>query len=1666
MIKISFMKLVFAKLISESFNKNTRHTKLFFLLLMFFYLKGTRAQSPVLWQTKYNTTSSYMMVQKSSSVGDTWLNSFALSNSMLPANQDGIVSFTPDAWNLSNPYDIKVSLVSVTYGTNLVTITKEHEAEVMGSNVKVIENEVINYVPSTGSMTIVTPGTTRVTSGYNPFAPIGFSIERQGSSVLYKVSGVTGYTSTVNPNKALYIFVQLYYHNGRISNISTNFAGLASSPFGSPSSCSLPTISSETNLNWTQTKAFDKDGLVKSISKQYFDEQGKVVQTQSSQRKDGLVFVSQPLYDVYGRQIGATLPAPKDNYTIQYKPDFITTNGTTPYSYTDFDNTITTSNSLGEVYNPKPVDNSIPGSLGWYYSANNYLEPYTPSTTHPYTRTKVFNEPVSDITISSAPGDDMRMGKNHEVVSATLLSGKLDLQHYWALRSNFVTNSTVTADNVKTIKEVSEDPDSKTSITYSDVDGNVLAQCLAGAGNNASDATKTYEQYLNKNQWYTTSQVFFHNVITGGTEPYLSQLKFTTSSTPAVNIYANFSFSPNTQIELLKFSSGSAYTKLKTYNSNQFATNAAFIDAIRADIEASGAISNALLITANKYFTYTLLNPYKISSIPFNNGLLPTIGFTSTLYNFVSIPCTPELIFNNMYNLDANSYPAPNSSSASYFSNMATTNNLNAVDIYLNTTTIVTVQKTDPTNCTVSDNIRIYNILQDNKLQLSPITLAGTSQTASLPAGFYRIESEKDQCEIKVSYSETTTNWSYNYYDDNGTLVAQVAPNGINQNNTLAPTFVDKSTYNSLGWVTNSTFCDENGQSRFLYRSDGAIRFSQNPQQAANGKFSYTNYDYAGRVVEIGEAFSNSGPDYFDVYLSATPAAWETDFTSGVKSDQSIYSYDKQDNSNPFGFNSGAATFSYVTNTPTANYKQRFLAGKISRSVNANGATWYSYDYQGRTEWVIQYVVNAGYKTINYTYDDFSSDLLKVEYNKEDISGTSDAFTHNYTYDCLDRLVEVTSSHIGYSPQTEAKYEYYKHGPLRRTELGGNTQGIDYTYTINGQLKSINQNDLSNGLKDPGLDGVANSSHAAFKQDAFGMVLQYYKNDYKSNWGIYIRPINTDANVSDYFNGNISAVQYRNRSQTTGESMYAFKYDHRNWMTDANYGTATFTGGVSYTFTAGNKYGEYGITYDPNGNIKTLKRNSSTASQVIDNLTYNYTANTNKLNYVADAGTVVAGLGDITNQTSTNYTYNNLGQLIQNVQDNQKTIYNAYQKVMEVDKTISGTDIPVVKFYYDALGNRIRKETFNYTSPTSTTLSNTVNTYYLNDIAGNTLSTYSQTIPAGNTTAAINQVEIPIYGAARVGMVQRNGATYTYLYELTDHLGNVRVTVPRTFNGTTLSSYADYYPFGWVMPGSNQNPGSYRYGYQGEYAEKDPETGLSNFELRMYESRLGRWMITDPYLVDYSSYMGMGNNPISNVDPDGGDPVMLQGVTVTATRIPTTPYIPHTIPLTPNMSDIDIRSTAQSVLDFIAGISNAFYANTFGTGYEESGSNSFKTGQTIGNAGSLVGSFFEWGTGEVVKDAPIVAAPESGGLSLVLAPAAYATGTAMQVHGIYVAKNAINNLTKTLNFANTNLSNGKKGKGKHENQRGYKKPPKGMKGDNKNKRAKADIHRLKGKKIN
>ena len=117
------------------------------------------------------------------------------------------------------------------------------------------------------------------------------------------------------------------------------------------------------------------------------------------------------------------------------------------------------------------------------------------------------------------------------------------------------------------------------------------------------------------------------------------------------------------------------------------------------------------------------------------------------------------------------------------------------------------------------------------------------------------------------------------------------------------------------------------------------------------------------------------------------------------------------------------------------------------------------------------------------------------------------------------------------------------------------------------------------------------------------------------------------------------------------------------------------------------------------------------------------------------------------------------------------------------------------------------------------------------------------------------------------GRALESGSHWTYEYHLTDHLGNVRVTIDE--HGSVVQRQ-DYYPFGGVF-------NHYSSGTENLYKltgnEEQKEWSVFDFNARMYDSWLGRFNSIDP-LADteqesWNPYHFNYNNLIAYVDPTG-----------------------------------------------------------------------------------------------------------------------------------------------------------------------------------------------------
>lgn len=165
-------------------------------------------------------------------------------------------------------------------------------------------------------------------------------------------------------------------------------------------------------LNWIETTSLDETETPYSNNRRYFDFAAKFLQSQTKTFEQPVVFGSQVVRDQYDRATLSTLPAPTMHPNFKFKYMLMLNEAATAYGISDFDTPST-------LYNPNPVGNTSPGTVGWYYSENNTLEENVPVTHYPYSRAEFYEDGTGERKRSASPGNFHRLGKGHEIVTGT-----------------------------------------------------------------------------------------------------------------------------------------------------------------------------------------------------------------------------------------------------------------------------------------------------------------------------------------------------------------------------------------------------------------------------------------------------------------------------------------------------------------------------------------------------------------------------------------------------------------------------------------------------------------------------------------------------------------------------------------------------------------------------------------------------------------------------------------------------------------------------------------------------------------------------------------------------------------------------------------------------------------------------------------------------------------------------------------------------------------------------------------------------------------------------------------------------------------------------------------------------------------------------------------------
>ncbi|MDG2274629.1 MAG: hypothetical protein P8L28_02150, partial [Flavobacteriaceae bacterium] len=664
-------------------------------------------------------------------------------------------------------------------------------------------------------------------------------------------------------------------------------------------------------------------------------------------------------------------------------------------------------------------------------------------------------------------------------------------------------------------------------------------------------------------------------------------------------------------------------------------------------------------------------------------------------------------------------------------------------------------------------------------------------------------KNKSGQVVLKRTYNETQPHNTYYVYDNFGNLTYVIPPK-VNLSDEISPTEISELCYQYKYDHRNRLIEKKipgKGWESIVYDKLDRPVLTQDAIQNTQKKWNFTKYDKLGRVVYTGiythDEYKSQAEmqNFFDLENNTSEKLYETKVSTGSGFEGTYYTNSNFPTSNleiltvnyydNYTFNTAGAPTSvnvYGVNS-TTNLKSLATGSRI-KVLDQSPQKWITsisyYDEKGRP--IYMYSKNEYLETTDITETklDFTEKVLETKTihsktNQEEIV-TIDTFSYDHVgrlldqYQCIGDGSLTSCSGVSNFPNnitltapldlTEnetqiiakqsitlaAGFEvapsanqsvvftidadhpasaelivsnsYDELGQLKSKKVGNSKdaplQTVDYTYNIRGWLTNINQD-------------TQNDS------DLFNFTLRY----------------NNPTTGTALYNGNISQTSWNTANVDSSTKTYSYAYDALNRITGATGATTS-------------NYNVSGISYDKNGNIKTLLRRGhidNTANPVfgiMDNLVYAYDIG-NKLLKVEDTATIDEfGFKDdaINNaqDTSDDYDYDANGNMTKD--DNKQItsiIYNHLNLPTKV--TIQGKEI---NYIYDAAGLKLSKLVEG-------DLKNEITQY-----AGNFIykSIHEQTEEPNFELQFFNHAE---------GYVKKEDGIFSYIYQYKDHLGNVRL---------------------------------------------------------------------------------------------------------------------------------------------------------------------------------------------------------------------------------------------------------------------------------------------------
>lgn len=546
------------------------------------------------------------------------------------------------------------------------------------------------------------------------------------------------------------------------------------------------------------------------------------------------------------------------------------------------------------------------------------------------------------------------------------------------------------------------------------------------------------------------------------------------------------------------------------------------------------------------------------------------------------------------------------------------------------------------------------------------------------------------------------------------------------------------------------------GEVWMVYDARDRLVMTQDSALRAQGRWLYTDYDSLNRIVVTGIWTTTGDITYHQGLASSsvtypTPSSnytvltqtyyddysWVSGTGSGLSSSM-IANYSSNTN---YFYAADDNNFPYPRNLAATNMTYGMVTGAKTNVINTSTYLYSVSFFDDRARPIEVHSTNyTGGKDTLITQYGFTGRVLRV-LEGHSKGGTNPqgylVLTKNY-YDAAGRITAITKK-VGNSQEDSiAVNKYDELGQLQLKKIGQQRTSLtDYTYTSNpiDTLRySYNIRGWLRGINKDYANAVNNA------QNWFGMELSY---DYGFS--------------ASQVNGNIAGIKWRNNSDGQ-QRAYGFSYDPINRLTKADF--TQNAGSNFWDVSAGIDFSNSSISYDQNGNILGMNQRGLKVNKTytIDSLLYNYTTNSNRLNYVYDqANDTAVHLGDfteITSNTTQDYWYDGNGNL---TKDNNKNISNIHYNYLNLPDSITVTAKGYIKYVYTAAGTKLQKVVSDTTMHT----------------AGVTRTDYAGLFNYVNDTL---QYIVQEEGRIRAKTANKSDTMFYDLYER-DHLGNIRVTL-------------------------------------------------------------------------------------------------------------------------------------------------------------------------------------------------------------------------------------------------------------------------------------------------